>query len=382
MPSSPTRRAVLAACGAGTLAGCTSVLGGDSSSPDIECGPPGDKYAWPTAGYAADRTSRLSETDLPDADAEAVRLSQTNSVSGGLSSFSTPAVGDGTAYVAGDTKVAAYDLETGDERWGFDPDRGAEVPPALGCETLYVSTVEETLALSPEDGAVRWRTDAGTTRGGSPAVVGDTVYVNSGGVTALDAETGERRWNANPRGAGRGFAVADMIYKCGQESVAALTRAGDDWWRATGVGEVYAAPAVADGIVYAATKNGKLVALDAADGSIRWREPIEVGVYATPAVGAGRVVVEAGNGDEAIAFDAETGEEQWRFETGLSTVAPTIVGDAVLVPGANTGFHLLDLETGERRRHWPIPHVGSQPVVAEGRILYRAFTVSDVFVLG
>lgn len=149
MPSSPTRRAVLAACGAGTLAGCTSVLGGDSSSPDIECGPPGDKYAWPMAGYAADRTSRPSETDLPDADAEAVRLSQTNSVSGGLSSFSTPAVGDGTAYVAGDTKVAAYDLETGDERWGFDPDRGAQVPPALGCETLYVSTVEETLALFP-----------------------------------------------------------------------------------------------------------------------------------------------------------------------------------------------------------------------------------------
>ncbi|MFQ3320672.1 MAG: outer membrane protein assembly factor BamB, partial [Natronomonas sp.] len=33
-----------------------------------------------------------------------------------------------------------------------------------------------------------------TTRGGSPDIVGDTVYANSGGVTALDAETGECRW--------------------------------------------------------------------------------------------------------------------------------------------------------------------------------------------
>ena len=70
---------------------------------------------------------------------------------------------------------------------------------------------------------------------------------------------------------------------------------------------------------------------------------------------------------------------QWRFETGPSTVAPTVVGDSVIVHGE--GYHLLDLETGERLRHWPVQHAGSQAVVVDSMILYRAFTVSDIFVL-
>jgi len=378
MASTPTRRSVLAACGAGALSGCSNVLG-LNPSPDIECNASNAGYAWPMAGGAADRSSRRQATDLPSADAEHSRLSRTNSAGRGLSSFGTPVVGYGTAYVAGDVKVGAYDLPTGEERWAFEPD-GASVSPALGCGTLYVATHRETLALSLDDGSVLWRADVGTTRFGSPAVVDDTVYVSSGGVTALDAETGEPRWDSDSNG--NALAIADKVYGYGHfdgtESIAAFTHDGDEAWR-TEVAEVAATPTVADGTVYVAKRNGKLTALDAADGSVEWRAEIEWGVYSSPAVAEDRVVVSAGNGDEALGIDTETGEVQWRFETGLSTVAPTVVGDSVIVHG--DGYHLLDLETGERLRHWPVQHAGSQAVVVDSMILYRAFTVSDIFLL-
>jgi outer membrane protein assembly factor BamB len=379
MVSTPTRRSVLAACGAVALSGCSNVLG-RNPSPDIECDASTEGYAWPMAGGAADRSSHRQATDLPSADAKRSRLSRTNSTGLRLSSFGTPVVGDGTAYVAGDLKVGAYDLLTGEERWVFEPDR-TTVSPALGCGTLYVTTRQETLALSLDDGSVRWRADVGTVHYGSPAVVDDTVYVSSGGVTALDAETGERRWDSGSQN-GTALAVADKVYGYGHfegtESIAAFTHDGDEAWR-TEVAEVASTPTVADGTVYVAKRNGKLTALDASDGSVEWRAEIEWGVYSSPAVAEDRVVVSAGNGEEALGIDTETGEVQWRFETGLSSVAPTVVGDSVIVHG--DGYHLLDLETGERLRHWPVQHAGSQAVVVDSMILYRAFTVSDIFVL-
>ena len=379
MASTPTRRSVLAACGAGALSGCSNVLG-LNPPPDIECTASTEGYAWPMAGGAADRSSRRHAINMPSADAGRRRLSRTNSAGRGLSSFGTPVVGDGTAYVVGDVKVGAYDLLTGEERWAFEPD-GASVSPALGCGTLYVATHRETLALSLDDGSVLWRADVGTTHFGSPAVFDDTVYVSSGGVTALDAETGERRWDSSSQN-GTALAVADKVYGYGHyegtESIAAFTHDGDEAWR-TEVAEVASTPTVADGTVYVAKRNGKLTALDAADGTVEWRAETEWGVYSSPAVADERVVVSAGNGEEALGIDTETGEVQWRFETGLSTVAPTVVGDSVIVHG--DGYHLLDLETGERLRHWPVQQAGSQAVVVDSIILYRAFTVSDIFLL-
>lgn len=82
-----------------------------------------------------------------------------------------------------------------------------------------------------------------------------------------------------------------------------------------------------------------------------------------------------------MAFDATTGDRLWTFTTGVSSGAPTIVGNHTLATGANTGIHLLDATTGERVRHWPAENVGSQPVVAGGQLFYRGWTVSDVFTI-
>ena len=388
LPSSsrPTRRAVLAACGAAALAGCSDNLTTRASRPPVECGP--GSYAWPMHGADPARTSSLSDRALPPADATARRFSRTGSGAGGGSVDASPVVADGTAYVAGDVRIEARDAATGERVWETDPGDGVSTSPALACGALYVSTSNKTLALDPADGTALWRGDAGAGGGvsASPVLSDDTVYIAGSVVTALDAETGTRRWQASTEHSPQGIAVGDRVYvgaaSNGSGEVVALTRHGETWWRTTAPGQVYTAPAVADGTVYAVSRTGTATALDGSDGSVLWQADVEPGVSDLLAVADGRVVVGAGNGSRTVTLDAETGDRLWTADTGVGHAAPLVVGDRVLAVGANTGIHLLDAATGERLVRWSAGNVGSQPVPAAGRLFYRGWDVSEVFVVG
>lgn len=387
MPST-TRRATLAALGSLALGGCSALAA--ERGDEISCRPA--DLDWPTYGYDAARTGAAPADDLPPIDADARRFSATGaSPAGGGSVEAPPVVDDGVAYLAGDVRVEARRVGSGERVWAADPGGSVDTSPALGCGAVFVAGLNATVAYSRADGAELWRTEGpGGGRGGpgSPALVDDTLYVPGAGLAALDAESGRERWSAAASGSIHGVAVADRPYvgvgSNGGGGVAAFTTAGETWWETTeGVGPVYAPPAVADGTVYAASKAGRLVALDAADGSVRWRRPLDGSVYQPAAVADGTVVVGAGNGRLARAFDAATGAEQWSFETGASKAAPAFLGDRVLVSGANTGVWALDAATGETLWYsGELGDVGSAPVVADGRLFYRAWDDSEVAVLG
>jgi outer membrane protein assembly factor BamB len=339
-------------------------------------------------GHDAARTGHVESRDLPPATAEERRFSRSGTATDrGGSAEAPPVVDEGVAYVAGDVRIEARDVETGERLWQTDPDDGVSTSPALACGAVYVAAHNETLALDAADGTVLWRAEVGGPGGASasPIAVDDRLYVATGGVAALDAETGDERWHASTEHVVQGVAAGDRVYvgagSNGSGEVAAFTSDGDRWWRTTDPGQVYAAPAVGDDAVYAVSKTGTVTALAADDGRVRWQASVGSGVTEPPAIAGGRLVVGAGNGERTVALDAATGDRLWTFETGVSTGAPVIVGDRVLATGANTGIHLLDLATGDRVRHWPAESVGSQPVVARGRILYRAWNVSDAFVI-
>lgn len=406
----PSRRSFLAVSSAIFVAGCTA-LGSSSPQSTLTCEP--GSYTWPAYGANPARTSQVPARPLPDPDAEPRRFSETGqSAIGGGSVGAGPVVDENAAYVAGDVRIEARNVETGERLWAFeDHDGGVGTSPALGCGAVYVSTLRETVALDAEDGSLQWRADVGAVANqggqGSPVVVDDTVFV-SHGPTALDAETGEERWQAERPGTGNGFAVADRLYATDADRnrgwLTAIADGGEVWWR-TEIGAAYSTPVVADDTVFVVTRGSagggvtdddrtpsasatvaadppRLSAVDAADGHIRWEAPVESGVYDLPAVAGGRVFVTAGNGRYSYAFDAETGERLWRFETGVSTSPPVVLGDRVLVTSANDGIYALDATTGERT--WYSGDLGvveSQPVVADGRLFYVSALDSDVYVL-
>lgn len=71
--------------------------------------------------------------------------------------------------------------------------------------------------------------------------------------------------------------------------------------------------------VYLGTENGDLIALDAETGELVWHTEVGNEVNADPAVGEGRVVVHT-TGGKVVSYDAEDGSEQWQYEYQTPTL--------------------------------------------------------------
>ena len=225
----------------------------------------------------------------------------------------TPIVVDGILYgTAAFSFVFALDAATGDEVWRWDPaipheDEGGPHTccgdvnrgVAVDGERLFVGLLDGRLvALNRADGSLLWSvqtTPPGSDYSitGAPRVIGDAVIIGNAGaeygvrgyVTAYRIDSGEQIWRTHtvPGNPADGFESDAM-------RTAADTWTGE-WWVAGGGGTVWDA-IVTDpdaGLVYIGTGNGapwnrdnrspgggdnlylsSIVALDPADGAIRW----------------------------------------------------------------------------------------------------------------
>jgi outer membrane protein assembly factor BamB len=115
-----------------------------------------------------------------------------------------------------------------------------------------------------------------------------------------------------------------------------------------------AGPAVGSGVVVVGTERADLVALARRGGRVLWRAPLSTFLLAPPTVAEERVIVLASDGT-VEAFSAHDGRSLWSVSTGLPHLvvrggaAPLVVGRTVLVGLPNGKLLALDLRTGVRR---------------------------------
>lgn len=101
--------------------------------------------------------------------------------------------------------------------------------------------------------------------------------------------------------------------------------------------------------IYAASRDGKVVALDPVTGKQFWRANLDVELSAGPGVGENLVVVGSADG-VLVAFDAATGVEKWRSELSGETLAcPIIKDDIVVVQTIDNRLHGLSAFDGGER---------------------------------
>lgn len=149
-----------------------------------------------------------------------------------------------------------------------------------------------------------WYFDTGTDRGleATPIVV-DGVMFTSGSwsvVFANDAKTGELIWKYDPEVPGEwaAYACCDVVNR------------GVAVWKDR---------------IYVGTLDGRLVALEAADGSVAWEvntidrsQPYTI--TGAPRIVNGKVIIGNGGAEYGVrgyvtAYDARTGRQAWRFHT-------------------------------------------------------------------
>lgn len=308
----------------------------------------------------------------------------------------SPAVVDRVAYVASGSSLYALDAHDGVEDWHFDTDEMVVKSPTVVGGTAYLATKAGTLyAVGTATGQMRWSTSIGDDPS-SPVIVDGDIYITGGGrlhwlntrgeeVDAVDLAGKETSAPAvgdgavfvgTDEGTLYGFMndwsgvqsslterwevdtvinrvptmtlVDETVYVTGsapaegnQGRVYALdTRTGQQRWSLTRTPWVTGSVAVTNDSVYVGYDNGDVLALDAANGTERWRFDANSswsflfwgpGVSGSPIVSENTLYI--GSEDNNLyALDTETGEERWRYVTTDSIVAtPTVINGVVYV---------------------------------------------------
>ncbi|MHB8859031.1 MAG: outer membrane protein assembly factor BamB family protein [Thermoleophilia bacterium] len=243
--------------------------------------------------------------------------------------------------------LAAIDAASGKLRWIFGlPKQIVDSSPVVVGSNVFFGTSEGILyALDPATGNEKWRFSAGGWIHSSPAVDKDVIYFGCGdplknqsipgqvsGVFAIDANSGAQIWS---------FSTKEPVMET---------------------------PSVEGGTLYVPA-DGNMLAIDAANGQLKWSFKIESSV-SSAAVANDTVYFacrDENNFGAVIAVNATTGQEIWRSRMEELPGAPTLAGNMVYFGCGDGYFRALDAAKGEEKWKFKV-FLGGLPEIAGGTI--------------
>jgi outer membrane protein assembly factor BamB len=261
-----------------------------------------------------------------------------------------PSVGYGRVYLAQQKGLFfALDAETGKPDWKKSLGRCAASSPTIGKGVVYVSYMHHVECLQGQSGAdgfvAAWDADTGRERWryrtepveSSPLLHGKRLFFGSWdhGVHAVNAKTGRRIWRFEADNEVNTSAVywrrrifigsdGGTLYSLGAKGGKLL------WSARSGSGEFwYATPTVAYGRVYIGNTDGTMYVFGARSGRLLWARPLGSYIYGAAAVYRRKVFVGTYDG-RFYALDAATGDVRWEIDAkGAVHAAPTVMNGLV-----------------------------------------------------
>lgn len=322
--------------------------------------PPSPNPDWPQAGgYANHAMHHIAVGDT-------LKRIWSVDVGAGASAeqriVASPIVADGVVYALDtDTRVSAFDAESGTRMWSVDltprHEDDGHISGGLAFEAgrVFVTTgFAQVVALDAKSGEEVWRRDLDGPMRVAPTVRGGRVFAITleNKLYALNAATGETLWS---------YAGATEI--------------------ATLLGG--ASAAVDEGVVVAPFSSGDLVALRVESGRVLWADSL-VSARRTDAVSTlsqirGRPIIDRGrvfaisHGDTMAAIDMRTGQRIWDRPIG-GLESPWVAGDYLFL--LTNDWELVCLSRGNGRVFWvrPLPRYEDEedrkdPIVWTGPLL-------------
>jgi outer membrane protein assembly factor BamB len=275
------------------------------------------------------------------------------------------ALSDGRLFLGTDAgAVIALETKSGRELWRFATNGAVRSRPEPVADELVVASDDgHAYRLAASDGKVLWKARLG--EAATRSKVGDPAY-------AYDS------YASSPTVSGSTLYIGN-----GADLVALEAASGKELWRYTTGGGISTKPAIAEGLAFVGSFDGKLHALDAGSGKLAWSHDFGAPVTSSPAFSDGRLIVGSRSYD-LKALRARSGEVDWRYYYWFSWVesSPSIV-DRTAYVGSSDGqkLHAFDMRSG--KRSWSLDTGGSawaQPAVSGGRVFIGSVGVDDYLV--
>jgi outer membrane protein assembly factor BamB len=116
-------------------------------------------------------------------------------------------------------------------------------------------------------------------------------------------------------------------------------------------------PAVAAGLVIHTVNSGRVFALDARTGAVRWARRQRGAIAASPAIAGGRVYVASMDG-RLTAYRLRNGRQIWQIAVGSPIeTSPLVIGEELYFGAWNGNLYSVNLRTGRLR--WTVRGAGA-----------------------
>tara|TARA_Y100001935_G_C17311488_1_gene516760 strand:- start:3232 stop:4407 length:1176 start_codon:yes stop_codon:yes gene_type:complete len=266
-------------------------------------------------------------------------------------------------------KVSALGIGTGIPLWTNSLDTPASGGPGFGDDLVFVGTRDAKLfALNAKNGSIMWEIKVSSEVLSTPVASGGVVVIKTidGKISGYESSSGKNIWNfkyelpsLTLHGSSSPVISGKRVF-CGLANgklVALNLMSGNLIWEKSisipmgrseleRLSDVDATPLVFDGIIFVATYQGEIAALDETKGDLFWRNKFST--YSEMSADRYNIYASDSNG-HIWAFDADNGSIRWVqkdiYNRKLSNVS-TIKN--FLIVGDFEGYiHILSLENGK-----------------------------------
>jgi len=261
-----------------------------------------------------------------------------------------------TVYIgAYDNNLYAIDASKGQFRWKHAVDGGVISKPLFANGVLYFGSEDgKFYAIQASSGKTIWDYPTDGPIRCSPKIAEGHVFIGSDDYHfyALNMSTYQKSWSIHLEGAVRStpFLTNDMIYfgTEGNEFICADYR-GQVKWKFWAKRPITSSPIVSEGIVYFASVDSNLYALDARTGWVIWRFRMGKGSVTSPVCVEGNVIIGSADGF-LYCIEKSSAREIWRFKSEHQVSgSPLLYKEGLYFGVADGSFYCLDQKTGRQR---------------------------------
>lgn len=256
--------------------------------------------------------------------------------------YATPIIDGETVYLADYSgRITRLSASGSAPEAAWVTELGAHVvaTPAYADGTLYVPTADGRVVLIETEAGLITSTIQTSDRRiwGAPVLRAGTIYIgdlDNGQTVALDAASGDRVWEQEISGPTAADLVLDgelLLAGAFDQRLHALDVAngGQERWSFQGTGWFLGRPVVDAGVVYAATMNGYVYAIDRETGAQVWAINVDDAQFrASPVIQGSSLIVVARDG-RVLSLNAANGNIAWEQDAtseGNVNANPLIIG--------------------------------------------------------